>query len=133
MKFAPKSHGPRTLAGVSLLALLAGCGSSVVIRSPGVKVGGSGGASELVFTAAPIQERQDAWAGEPDLSRLDDRLHARAPESAFDQSAWPTAERPGLGRARRLWMGSTSPDQVMYFQRSRDYPPIRTWHRPGGW
>lgn len=121
---SPKTRNrPITIAALALLALAGGCSTPVSIRSPGSKVGGSGSTSELIFTAAPVQEADEYWYVAADASRLDGRMHARDAETAFTQTAWPVAEAPRFDRPRRVWLWTNSPEQVIHFR--RDMPRRR--------
>ncbi|CAG0979143.1 hypothetical protein PHYC_01669 [Phycisphaerales bacterium] len=118
---ARSNSGPKTrlAAGALLAALLAGCSSSVPIRTQGPRVSGQGRAAELVFPAIEVQQAGLEPGGE--LARRDAMLAVRDPITAFEQDAWPSPRLPSLDRARRLWL-RTTPEQVLYFPRERRLP-----------
>jgi hypothetical protein len=123
--------GPRTVAAVAFAAVLAGCAASVPIRSQGSRVQGAGAESVLVFTTPEVRSVLGDQMGD-EASRQDWRMYARQPESSFDQLAFPQATAPTLDRSRRLWLGSSTPDLYLYFQRTKPYEQELRWRSRSG-
>lgn len=111
------------LLAVAAAALIAGCSAGPYARRAAVAGPGNQGAAwEVVFPPS----RAVVEAG-PEEGRRDHAL-AHAPESALPPDAWPEPYRPGLERARRLFL-TNDPDEVFYL---RQQPPY-DWRRHRHW
>ncbi|MDX2131118.1 MAG: hypothetical protein SFY69_03585 [Planctomycetota bacterium] len=99
------------MLGVLAAAWLAGCSTSVPIRSQGVRLAGQGESEALVFPAF------GGAAEGAEFARRDDALAIRDVRTAFEESAWPEPSRPSLDRARYLHLWDHHADVVLYFRR----------------
>ena len=100
--------------GAGAVLALGACATKVPERHRGTFVGRQGASSILVFDGPGVVERLAGAEPGFELTRRDSTLSARPVTAMSAVDEWPTAARPSLDRARRLYLRDRS-RTILYF------------------
>lgn len=110
---------------LGLVAALGACQTQVPRHASGGFAGNSGASASVVFSGPQILAA--ALPPGPELSRNDDRIALRAPETAYDQQAFAAPSRANLFRPFYLYVRNTNSNEQIFFRpESRSGTDART-------
>lgn len=105
--------------------LLGACQTAVPRHASGVFAGNSGASASVVFSGPVVVAA--ALPPGPELSRNDDRIALRTPETAYDQEAFAAPRRANIFRPFYLYLRNTNNNEQIFFRPEyRQGPDSRT-------
>ncbi|MFA6046142.1 MAG: hypothetical protein WC718_14255 [Phycisphaerales bacterium] len=107
-------RGSRALLLLGPALLLGACQTAVPRHASGVFAGNSGATASVVFSGPVVVA--SALPPGPELTRNDDRIALRAPETAYDQEAFAPPARANLYRPFYLYLRNTNSNEQIYFR-----------------
>ena len=112
--------------------VLSGCVASLDRRPVQTSIGSGGSTWEAVLPSPGTVQALGSFDARQyaEFSRNDAKLSPRPVQARLATNQWPEAPRASLSRARRLYL-ETRPDQVLYFESTRD--ELYERDRSSGW